>query len=143
MTASGTRKTIHIDRFLMITVLQITTVPWRAGVRDLEKVRVKTKGAPTRPGRPLRGVTWGLVVQLQSELDLPRVIRSVAGRADLTKVRVVEVGGSGDGDDAVAAETRSVKIGAVGTIEDFRPELEAHALVERGVFEDGEVQTLQ
>ena len=104
---------------------------------------MKTKGGPRRWERPLRGVTGGLVVKLQSELDLPGVIGSVAGGANFTEIGIAEIGGSGDGDHTVAAEPRSVKVGMVGNVEYLRPKLEAHALVERNVLEDGEVKAME
>ncbi len=104
---------------------------------------MKTKGAPSRWERPLRGVAWGLVVKLQSKLNLPRVIGSVAGGANFTEIGIAEIGGSGDGDNTIAAETGSVKVGMVRDVEDLRPKLQSHALLKRDVLEDGEVQPME
>ncbi len=64
------------------------------------------------------GCHLGLVVQFQGELDLSRVIRSVAGGANFTEIGIAEIRGSGNGDHTVAAEAGSVKVGVVGDVED-------------------------
>ncbi len=57
---------------------------------------------------PCRGIVTGkLEVQLQSKLDLSRIVRSVASRSDFSKVRTGEIGRAADSHNAVAAESRA------------------------------------
>src|ERR1700676_2719666 len=92
-------------------------------------------------------VELSLVIQLQSELDLPRVIRSIARGPKFTerglRTSIGVVRGSGDGDYAVAAESRSVEVGMIKDVKDFRAELQPEALGQRDVLKDGEVQAVE
>ena len=99
--------------------------------KRVEKGRGATCEAPLRMNSE-----FSLVIQLQSELDLPRIVRSVAGRPDLAETRVCEVARPGDGDNAVAAEVGSVEIRVIENIEDLCTELYAEALIERDVLKD-------
>src|SRR5213594_1647824 len=81
--------------------------------------------------------------QFQSELDLPRVVRRIARRADSAEVVVGPVGGAADGHDAVTAEAGRVKVRVVKDVEDFRAELKLALLVERKVLKDGEVKSVE
>src|SRR5439155_23424419 len=78
--------------------------------------------------------------QLQSELDLPRVVRRIARRADSTKVRVSEVARTGDGYHTVAAEIRRVEVRVVKDVKHFCPELQGETLLDCKVLENGHVQ---
>src|SRR5205809_3700988 len=81
--------------------------------------------------------------QFQSELDLPRVVRRIARRADSAEVVVGPVGGAADGHDAVTAEAGRIKVRVVKDVEDFRAELKLALLVERKVLKDGEVKSVE
>ena len=84
-----------------------------------------------------------LVVQLQSELDLPRIVGSVAGGADFAEGGAVVVAGVGDGSDAVAAEVGGVEIRMVEDVEEFGPELKTETLVELEVLEEGDIKAVE
>lgn len=104
---------------------------------------MKTKKAPVGVGASLAGCHFGLVIQLQGKLDLARVVRSVASGADFAKVRIVEIGGSGDGLNAVAAESGSVKVGMIENVENLRTELETETFVDGDLLENGEVKAME
>ncbi len=91
---------------------------------------------------------WGgcfcfLIEELERKLNLPRVVRRVAGGTNLAECRTVVVAGPRDCDNAVTAEVRGVEVRVVGDIEKLRTELEAKPLVERDVFEDGKVRPVE
>src|SRR5439155_12731968 len=85
--------------------------------------------------------------ELQGELDLPRIVGIVAGRADfaesscVSSVRIVR--GAADGHHAVTAEAWSIKVGMVGDIKDFRAELQLALLSEWEVLKDGKIQAVE
>jgi hypothetical protein len=81
--------------------------------------------------------------ELERELDLPRVIRSVAGRANSSKVTICEIRRTTDRDNAVTAKTRRVEVRVVGDVKDFRAELKLTFFVERKILKDGKVQTVE
>jgi integrase len=78
-----------------------------------------------------------LVVQLQSELNLSRIVRSIASRPNLAKIRTLEVERSGDCSRAGAG---GVEVGVVENVEEFRTELEAEAFCELEILEKRKVQ---
>src|SRR5579864_705194 len=80
-----------------------------------------------------------LVVQLQSKLDLSRIVGSIASGSNFAEVRIREVARVGDRDNAVTAEARSVEVGVIEDIKELRPELQGEALGEPEVLECGEV----
>ena len=81
--------------------------------------------------------------QLQSELDLPRIVGSITSGADPAKVRVGEIARTGDGHDAVAAEIRRVKVRVVENVEEFGPELQVDSFLDRERLKDREVQSTE
>src|SRR5262245_21030240 len=101
------------------------------------------RGGGSFQATPRLGGCVRLEKELESELDLPRVIRSVAGGADSSKVAVGEIRRTTDGHDAVATEARGIEVRVVGDVEDFRSELKLEPFVEREVLEDGEVQAME
>ncbi len=70
--------------------------------------------------------------ELQSELDLTRVVRSIAGGPDFAKVRTGIVTGVSDGYDAVAPEVRRVEVRMIEDVKDLRPELKRVAFLDGG-----------
>src|SRR5579862_4624087 len=89
---------------------------------------------------------WGVrasVKELQSELDLARIVRSVARRTDFAEGRAVVVTRVGDRHNTVAAEVRCVEIRVVGDVEDFRTELQAETLLDGKVLEEGQVDPVE
>src|SRR5260370_37203035 len=103
---------------------------------------MKRRGASREA--PLRlNLELSLVIQLQSELDLSRIVGSITRRSDLAKACVCEIARPRDGDNPVAAEVGRVEIRVIENIEDLRTELHAEALGEREILEDGEVQSVE
>jgi hypothetical protein len=84
-----------------------------------------------------------LVVQLQSKLNLPWIIRSIACRSDFTEGGAGEVARVSDGCDAVATEVRCVEVRMVEDVEELSPELHREAVAELDPFEGGEVQPME
>ena len=68
---------------------------------------------------------FSLEVQLQSELDLSRIVGSIASRSDLSKVRTGVVVRAADSHNTVAAESGSVEVRVVEDVEELRTELQA------------------
>src|SRR6516164_9179355 len=79
---------------------------------------IKTGRRLGRKHLPAGVVVVVLVVELQSELDLPRIVRSVAGGADFAESRAVIVERVRDGNDAVAAKARGVEVRVIGDVEE-------------------------
>src|SRR5258708_17468564 len=105
----------------------------------MKKRRGASREAPLRLNLEL-----SLVIQLQSELDLSRIVWSITRRADLAEVlRVGEIRGAGDGNDAVAAESRSVEVWMIEDVEDLRSELQAEAFREFEILEDRKVEPVE
>src|SRR5215467_14384094 len=90
---------------------------------------------------PHWGVRGGLVVELESELNLARIVGSIARRTDFAECRAVIVAGVGDCHHAVLAEIRCVEVRVVADVEDFRPELQAETLLDRKVLEERQVHS--
>jgi len=81
-----------------------------------------------------------LVIELQRELDLSRIVWSIARRADLAEVRARKVRRAGNCDHTVAAKSRSIEVGVVQDVEELRPELQAEALLHLKFLKSGEIQ---
>ena len=84
-----------------------------------------------------------LVVKLQSELDLPRIIRSIARGSDFTKAGTGEVARFGDRNNTVTTEIRSVEVRMVEDVEELRSELQPEALGKWNILEHREIHTLE
>jgi len=82
-----------------------------------------------------------LVVQLQRELDLPRIVRSIARGSDFAKARAGEISGPGNRNHAIAAEIRRVEVWVIEDVKELGPELEAEALIQLHVLERREIHT--
>src|SRR6202012_813907 len=89
------------------------------------------------------GVYGASVVELKSELNLPRIVRSIARRTDFAEGRAVVVARVGDGHNTVAAEVRCVEVRVVGDVKDFRTELQAETLLDREVLEEGQIEPVE
>jgi hypothetical protein len=110
-----------------------------------ETKKDREKGSP-QSALDERSAGWWLTkleVQLQSELDLPRVVRSITGGSNLAEGRTIELTRVGNCYNAVTAEIRSVEVRVVENIEDLRPELEAEPLAQSNVLESGEIQPVE
>ena len=77
----------------------------------------------------------GLVVQLQSKLDLPRIIRSIASGPDLTEGSVREVARASNGLHAVAAKIGRIEVRMVKDVEELSPELHGDAVADLEALE--------
>jgi len=84
-----------------------------------------------------------LVVQLQSELNLSRIVGGIASGSNLAKVRAGEIGCTGDGDNAVAAKPRSIEVRVVEYIEELSPELQHKSFGELEIFERREIKSFE
>src|SRR3984885_4200123 len=84
-----------------------------------------------------------LVIQFQSELDLPRIVGSIACRTDLAKSRTGEIAGTGDRHNTVSAEIGCVEVWMVDYVKEFSAELQHESLAQSHVLERGEVQPLE
>src|SRR5215472_18841365 len=94
--------------------------------------------------RPCRSVNGrNLIVKLKSELDLARVVGSVARGPDLSKVGAGEVARSADGDHSVASEIRSIEVRMVDDVKELRTELESVTLLKRKILKHGEIHSVE
>src|SRR5205814_5188347 len=84
-----------------------------------------------------------LVVQLQSKLDLARIIWIVARRSNFAEVRVSEVARTADRHYAVAAEVGRVEVGMVENVEHLGAELHREPLSNRELLEYREVEAME
>src|SRR5689334_7341153 len=111
----------------------------QAGGLDLESA--PPAGAPVSalPGE----ISSSLEVQLQSELDLSRIIRGITSRADRSKVRARVVVRTADGHDTVATESGRVEVRVIENVEELGTELQLEALRELEVFEEREIQPVE
>ena len=90
------------------------------------------------------GVLGGrLKIELQSELDLSRVVGGIASRADFTKSVAGVVARTGNSHDTVAAKIGGTEIGMIGNVENFGPELQILTFGDREVFEEGPVHPVE
>jgi hypothetical protein len=87
--------------------------------------------------RPSRTV---LVVQLQGELNLSRIVWRIPGRINPAKVRTLEVERAWGGDPvAPAGKSRGVEVWMIKNVEAFPAELQTEALGETEILENREV----
>src|SRR5882724_967465 len=92
---------------------------------------------------PLRVVVSVLVVELERKLNLARIVRRVARRADKPEVRVLEIRGTRYRDHTVTAKSRRVEVRMIQNVEDFRSELQTESFLDREILEDGEIQPVE
>src|SRR5690348_8205711 len=69
------------------------------------------------PRSALPGLLLYLVIQLQSKLNLPRIVRSITRRSDLAEVRAGKVRRIRNRDHTVAAKSRGVEVRMIQDIE--------------------------
>jgi len=81
--------------------------------------------------------------ELQSKLDLARIVRSIACGSNLTEVYVVEVARVRNTIDAVASEVGCVEIRVVENVEEVRPELSGELVVKFDELVQREVQAME
>ena len=74
--------------------------------------------APSRRALPGR-LHLSLEKQLQSKLNLPRIVGSIASRSNFSEVSTGEVAGITNRDDAIAAKIRSIEIRMVENVEEL------------------------
>src|SRR5438552_18243758 len=75
--------------------------------------------------------SYELKIKLQRKLNLARVVEREARRANFAEVlQVCKVRRAADGDDAIAAESRSVECRVGQADEEFAPEFHPVALTE-------------
>src|SRR5208282_1264454 len=79
----------------------------------------------------------------QSELDLPRIIGSIARRTDLAKAGTSEITRARNRDHAVTAKIRCVEVRVVEDVKELRAELQPESFRERNVLEQREVHALE
>lgn len=72
----------------------------------------------------------GLIVQLESKLNLSRIVWCIAGRSDFTKGGTGEIARVSDRCHAVTTEVRRIEVRMIQDIEEFGPELQREALAE-------------
>lgn len=89
------------------------------------------------------GCLLGLVVELESELDLPRVVRRIASRADQAEVGVGVICRSTDSYNSVTAKAWRVEVRMVEDVEDFRPELQSIPFLKHKILKDRKVQPVE
>jgi hypothetical protein len=81
--------------------------------------------------------------QLQSKLDLPRIVGSIASGTHFAEVRAGEIARTRNRLNSVAAEIRSVEVRVIENVEELSPELQVEAFAKLEVFEGGEIQPLE
>lgn len=84
-----------------------------------------------------------LVEQLQSELNLSRIIGGIASRPNSAEVGGGKVAGVADRDDSIAAEVRSIEVWMVKNVEELRPELQGESFGEFHLLEQREVKLME
>src|ERR1700720_4246660 len=82
----------------------------------------------------LPGVLQSLEVQLQSELDLSRIVGRITSRSNLSKVRAGVVVRTADSHNTIAAKSRGVEVRVIENVEELRTELQLEALGKLEVF---------
>src|SRR5579859_1851087 len=85
-----------------------------------------------------------LVIQLQRELNLPRIVRGIARRRDPAKSvwnrKVERVGGR---DYVAAAESGRIEVGMVENVEELGAELEVNLFLDREILKGREVDSVE
>ena len=109
--------------------------------RAIGRAPARTKGASEK--RLGKNAALNSVIQLQSELDLPRIVGSISGGSDFAEVRIGEIGGTRNCDHAVAPKSGIVEVGMVENIEEFSAKLKQETLAEPHVLEGREIQALK
>jgi len=95
-------------------------------------------------GLPSRGIfILCSVVQLESKLDLPRIVRSIAVDPTSPKMRIVEVARAPNRYDPVPTEVRRVEVRVVEDIEELSPELHRETIVQLQGLEHRVIQTME
>ena len=89
----------------------------------------------TFPGR----FHLSLEKQIQSKLNLSRIIGSITCGSNFSKVGTGEVAGIADRDDAIATKIRSIEVRVVKDVEEFGSELQREPFRQREGLEQGEV----
>ena len=84
-----------------------------------------------------------LVIQLYRELNLPRIIRSIARRSNFAERVTGEVTRSGYRGDSVSTKIGRIEVRVVQDVEELRPELQPESLGDLEVPEHREVHTLE
>jgi len=83
------------------------------------------------------------VIQLYCELNLPRIIRSIARRSNFAKAGIGEVTRSGNRGNAVSTEVGRIEVRMVQDVKELRPELHPESLGDLEIPEHREVHTLE
>src|SRR5579859_6209818 len=104
-------------------------------IRKCASRAIKTSSTEKYPGAAPAGAAPGcfhlsLEVQLQSKLNLSRIVRSIARRSNLTEGRAGEVPRISDRRHAVAAEVGGIEIRVIEDVEELSPELRREPLVD-------------
>lgn len=84
-----------------------------------------------------------LEIQLQCELNLPRVVWSIAGRSDFAEAGTREVTRSRDRNHSVPSEVRSVEVRMIQDVEELRSKFHPESFCELHFLEQGEVHPLE
>ena len=90
-----------------------------------------------------RGSSLWLIVQLEGELDLARIVGIVARGTDQPKVATGEVGGATNGDDSITAKSRGTEVGMIHDVEELGAKLTTEPIAELDVLEQREVQAMK
>ncbi len=93
-------------------------------------MRPAAEKALLRSAFPGKNATVRSVVQLQSELNLSRIIGSITSRSNFSEVRIGVVTRIRDRDNTIAAKIGSVEIRVIEDVEELRPELQRKTLAE-------------
>jgi len=83
------------------------------------------------------------VIQLYRELNLTRIIRSIARRSNFAKAGVGEVTRSRYRGNAVSTKVGSIEVRVVQDVEELRPELQPESLGDLEIPEHREIHTLE
>lgn len=92
--------------------------------------QVRKSPALTRPDESVFQQTANLKVELQSKLDLARILEWEARRADLSEVRAEKISRPRNGNHTITAEVWRVERGVVEDVEKFAAELHPVTLAE-------------
>src|SRR6266571_1461205 len=96
-----------------------------------------------RSAFPGKDAILSSVIQLQSELDLARIVWSIARRSDFSKIGISEIGCPRNCDNAVPSKSRIIEVRVVENIEELSAELQQETFGESHVLEGREVQALE
>ena len=139
MTHAARVSTAHaIDQYLRVTIFGW----YHRSATENQALERPTKGASQKAPLPVGCKGRLLENEFQRKLDLPRIVRRIASRADFAKRRAVVVSRAGNRHHAIAAETGSAKVWMVGYVKELRAELQILAFRDREVLKDREVQSV-